>query len=1121
MTNVQLDGTVPSPERPSWQAGNSYRVNESQASRPHLRPNATVGLPRVGAPGSSGAPIRLRVGNGGRGVLPAGTAVVVYAGDPAQNIVAAETKTTRALQPGEWQDLQVSWQRPGPAGAPAPAGVDPQGLVEECDETDNAVGFGITETVLPDLAVPAGGITVPASPVGGQLVTVSVKVENRGSAQAPVSKVRLYEGPPSLGVRVGEASTPVIAPGANVTVPVVWETLGAVGTRVIYAVADGEDTVVELDEANNERSLETALLASAKPDPSAERLVFDPAAPTVGTPVRLALEVANRGTALPAGFVVAFRVNNAEVARVTSANPFEAGGRRTVEHTLQTLSLNGRQQIEARIDPGSVIAEQNESNNSQTGFLDILGSGLVATVRTDRVTYGSNQPVELTVTAQNSNASPRTPVLRVTIQDGAGQVLATVQDQAVTLPPGSSTSSFSWPTGATPAGPYVAIAELVDNGLTVARGTAAFSISQDRMASAQLFADRSEYEPDQTVALTGRVRNTGVNASLSNLVAKLEIRNPGGTVVWTATRTIPLLSPGAEANVDGNWPLGNAAPGVYTASLDVREQGGVSPQLAYAAAQLTVLSSSQTGTGLTGDLTVSPSPAGVGTVLLARFTTRNAGNAAIPGLHLRLRLVRLSDGTDALLQELAWPLTQGEQKSGAVGLSTVGLAEGEYQVKLDAVLPTKTPTLASQDLTLIRGVSVRDAVVQEGDGGTTTAVFEVALSSPSQVPVTVDYATSDGTAAAGSDYDATSGSLTFAPDETVKTIAVTVHGDTAPESDEVFLLSLSNPTAVELADAQAIGVIEDKDGCASPNLLGNPGAEEGTLETDLSGWTPGAGVWTRRIADPTPIDGAVSFAALAGGVAELVQEVDLTPFALQIDQQGLTFALEGLLRSGPGADPARGRVIVEYRDAAGTNVLGSYDSGELESPDAWRAVSDARTVPAGTRRARVRLLASPGGTGAVFFDRLGLRSLGIPVLTAEDAEVSEGNSGTKLLKFRARMSCAGPSGATVSTATAAGTAAAGTDFDATTGTLAFTPDALVQTVDVAIHGDTIDEQDETLRMVFTGGPDVVVLTPQVTGTILDDDGPVTVSIGDATVTEGDSATVEATFTVTLSDESGR
>jgi hypothetical protein len=82
--------------------------------------------------------------------------------------------------------------------------------------------------------------------------------------------------------------------------------------------------------------------------------------------------------------------------------------------------------------------------------------------------------------------------------------------------------------------------------------------------------------------------------------------------------------------------------------------------------------------------------------------------------------------------------------------------------------------------------------VVEGNSGSTSFVFTITLSAPSWVPVTVDYATADWGATAGTDYQAVSGTLTFQPGETTKTITVLVYGDTTYEGDEWFSMTLSN-----------------------------------------------------------------------------------------------------------------------------------------------------------------------------------------------------------------------------------------------------------------------------------------------------------------------------------------
>lgn len=106
-------------------------------------------------------------------------------------------------------------------------------------------------------------------------------------------------------------------------------------------------------------------------------------------------------------------------------------------------------------------------------------------------------------------------------------------------------------------------------------------------------------------------------------------------------------------------------------------------------------------------------------------------------------------------------------------------------------------------------LSVADSSVLEPTGTTATLAFTVTLSSAASKTVTVDYATSDGTALAGTDYDAASGTLTFPPGTTTQTVPVTVH-DVGYEADTTFNLTLSNPTNATVSTAQAVGTIHGR-----------------------------------------------------------------------------------------------------------------------------------------------------------------------------------------------------------------------------------------------------------------------------------------------------------------------
>src|SRR5690606_16556806 len=81
-------------------------------------------------------------------------------------------------------------------------------------------------------------------------------------------------------------------------------------------------------------------------------------------------------------------------------------------------------------------------------------------------------------------------------------------------------------------------------------------------------------------------------------------------------------------------------------------------------------------------------------------------------------------------------------------------------------------------------LTIDDLTVLEGTGGTTTALFTVSLFPASDDTVTVEYETAGGTATAPDDYAAVSGVLTFDPDDTEKTIGVSIVSDGDDEADE-------------------------------------------------------------------------------------------------------------------------------------------------------------------------------------------------------------------------------------------------------------------------------------------------------------------------------------------------
>ena len=157
---------------------------------------------------------------------------------------------------------------------------------------------------------------------------------------------------------------------------------------------------------------------------------------------------------------------------------------------------------------------------------------------------------------------------------------------------------------------------------------------------------------------------------------------------------------------------------------------------------------------------------------------------------------------------------------------------------LGVVAPTTVVTITDNDPAPT--VSIGDATATEGD----VATFTVTLSTASGRPVTVDFATAEGSATGGSDYTSASGTVTFAAGETSKTVAVTTLGDVEQEAAETFTVTLSNPDGATLADASGAGTINNL-----PNESPVPAA-------DVVQLAPGqAGIAIAVLANDTDADG--------------------------------------------------------------------------------------------------------------------------------------------------------------------------------------------------------------------------------------------------------------------------
>jgi hypothetical protein len=265
------------------------------------------------------------------------------------------------------------------------------------------------------------------------------------------------------------------------------------------------------------------------------------------------------------------------------------------------------------------------------------------------------------------------------------------------------------------------------------------------------------------------------------------------------------------------------------------------------------------------------------------------------------------------------------------------------------------------------GLSVQDSGVTEGDDGTRSATFTVRLSLPVTTTVTVNYRTSDGTAAAGSDSEHVHGTLTFAPGETAKPIAVPVHGDATAENDETFFLRIEDAHGAPITRARALGLIRNDDAFYTlhSDLEYAPGLVL-DLYVPTSGRTPAPLiVWIgSRVLNPAVRETARGFAVASVDAARIEDakaavrwlRANAARFALD-DERFIAWgtSLAALLGTTNAVasleDPAQGNPAVSSAVQAAININGEPDATHVTPDDPPFLVTrlpDAADVDAAT-----------------------------------------------------------------------------------------------------------------------------------------------------------------------------
>jgi hypothetical protein len=352
-------------------------------------------------------------------------------------------------------------------------------------------------------------------------------------------------------------------------------------------------------------------------------------------------------------------------------------------------------------------------------------------------------------------------------------------------------------------------------------------------------------------------------------------------------------------------------------------------------------------------------------------------------------------------------------------------------------------TIIADDSSL-PALNIEDARVTEGNAGTVTLSLTVTLEMASAQTVTVDYATVNGGASAGTDYVAASGTLTFDPDQTSQTVDVTVNGDVLHEPDETLWVTLSNPVGAFVADGDGIGTIDNDDTAPSLSISdvtlteGNVGTKAATFTISLS----------------APSGFPVSFAyatvdgtAVEGGVAGLGQDDYEAASAVLVLDAGETSVQVSVLGNGDTLAEANETFFVQLSAADNATIADAQGQANITNDD------------------------------------------GLPTISIGDVSELEGDAGTKTFTFTVTLSSASGTQVSVDFATANGTAISPSDYTATSGTVSFAPGQTTATIDVTVKGETSVEgnKDETFYVNLSNPFAATILDGQGVGNILNDD----------------------------------
>jgi thermitase len=240
------------------------------------------------------------------------------------------------------------------------------------------------------------------------------------------------------------------------------------------------------------------------------------------------------------------------------------------------------------------------------------------------------------------------------------------------------------------------------------------------------------------------------------------------------------------------------------------------------------------------------------------------------------------------------------------------------------------------------GITITGGSVVEGNSGVRPSVFTVALSSPADAMVTVNFTTAGGTATSGTDFVAQTGTVSFAPGETSKTISVDIVGDTAYESNESFTVSLSGVTGnATIKTTSATGTITNDDAQPAPPTLAISSVS--ALESS------GSFTFTVTLSAASVTSVSLRFATANGTATSGGKTADYssTSGTLTFNPGETTKTISVVVRNDNTVEPDE-TFFVNLSRSSGASIAISRGTGTIRNDDGVIAAAFASLAMAGT-----------------------------------------------------------------------------------------------------------------------------------------------------------------------------